>query len=104
MPTMPTKKEIQDLYFMDARFKLLEIASFLDRVDRHEGEADFRHPAFTKALVAMQNPAPGTTRTQAVHLALSDHSSEPAKSARIQFAYGAFEDLSGEAHNEEASS
>jgi len=40
---MPNKKDIQDLYFMDARFKLLEIASFLDRVARHDGEADFRH-------------------------------------------------------------
>ena len=39
---------------MDARFKLLEIASFLDRVDRHEGDADFRHPAFATALAAMQ--------------------------------------------------
>ena len=54
---------------MDARFKLLEIASFLDRVDRHEGDADFRHPAFAKALGAMQNPPEGTTRAQAVHLA-----------------------------------
>ena len=52
---MPTKKEIQDLYFMDARFKLLEIASFLDRVDRHEGDADFRHPAFAKALATETN-------------------------------------------------
>lgn len=91
---MPTKKDIQDLYFMDARFKLLEIASFLDRVDRHEGETDFRHPAFHEALKAMQNPPVGTTRTQAVHLAFSDHSTDPAESAAIQFAFGA--------HNEEA--
>lgn len=80
---------------MDARFKLLEIASFLDRVDRHDGEADFRHPAFLKALDAMQNPAEGTTRAQSVHLAFSDHSTEPAESATIQFAFGA--------HNEEVS-
>ncbi len=77
---------------MDARFKLLEIASFLDRVDRHEGEADFRHPAFLKALEAMQNPAEGTTRAQAVHLAFSDHSTEPADAATIQFAFGAVSD------------
>ena len=87
---------------MDARFKLLEIASFLDRVDRHDGEADFRHPAFSKAIEAMQNPPAGTTRAQAVHLAFSDHSSEPAESAGIQFAFGAYEGLSGDAHNEEA--
>lgn len=75
---------------MDARFKLLEIASFLDRVDRHNGEADFRHPAFQKALEAMQNPPEGTTRAQAVHLAFSDHSTEPAESATIQYAFGAY--------------
>jgi len=86
---MPTKKDIQDLYFMDSRFKLLEIASFLDRVERHDGEADFRHEAFMKALMAMQNPPEGTSRAQAVHLAFSDHSTQPAESATIQFAFGA---------------
>lgn len=90
---MPSKKDIQDLYFMDARFKLLEIASFLDRVDRHEGDADFRHPAFLKALEAMQNPPTGATRTQAVHLAFSDPSTEPAERATIQFAYGAHQEV-----------
>lgn len=96
---MPTKQDIQDLYFMDARFKLLEIASFLDRIDRSEGDADFRHPAFTKALEAMQNPPAGTTRAQAVHLSFSDHSTEPAEAAGIQFAYGAHDST----QNEEAS-
>ena len=86
---MPTKKEIQDLYFMDSRYKLLDIAAYLDRVDRHEGDADFRHPALLKAIDAMLNPPADTTRAQAVHLAFSDHSTEPAESAGIQFAYGA---------------
>jgi len=90
---MPNKKDIQDLYFMDARFKLLEIASFLDRVARHDGEADFRHPAFMKALSAMQSPPEGTTRAQAVHLAFSDHSTEPANSSQIQYATGAHQEL-----------
>ncbi|NIP94313.1 MAG: hypothetical protein GWO24_13050, partial [Akkermansiaceae bacterium] len=53
---MPTKKEILDLYFMDARYKLIDIAAFLDRVDRHEGDSDFRHAGFLKALDAMLNP------------------------------------------------
>lgn len=79
---------------MDSRFKLLEIASFLDRLDRHQGDADFRHPAFLQALEAMQSPPAGLTRTQAVHHAFSDHSEEPADAATIQFALGA--------HNEEA--
>ena len=39
---MPTKKDILDLYFMDARYKLIDIAAYLDRLDRHDGDADFR--------------------------------------------------------------
>ena len=74
---------------MDSRAKLLDIASFLDRLDRSEGEPDFRHPEFMKALVIMQNPPAGRTRTQAVLESLSDHSSEPAQTASIGFAYGA---------------
>ncbi|MBK1835654.1 hypothetical protein [Roseibacillus ishigakijimensis] len=84
-----TKAEIQDLYFMDSRAKLIDIASFLDRLDRMEGEADFRHPAFLGAMEAMKNPPEGRTRVQAVLEALSDHSEEPAESASIGFAYGA---------------
>ena len=30
---MPNKKDILDLYFMDARYKLIDIAAFLDRLD-----------------------------------------------------------------------
>ncbi len=86
---MPTKTEILDLYFMDARYKLLDIAAYLDRLERHDGEADFRHPAFLSALAAMQDPPEGLTRTQEVHPALSAPSPEPAEAASIQFAYGA---------------
>lgn len=86
---MTTKKDIQDLYFMNARYQLLDIAGFLDRVERHEGEADYRHPAFLKAIEALQSPPEGLTRAQAVHHIFSDHSTEPAETASIQFANGA---------------
>jgi len=83
------KQDIQNLYFMDSRYKLLDIAAYLDRVERHEGEADFRHPAFLKALNDMISPPQGLTRAQAVHHAFSDHSEELAETASIQFANGA---------------
>ncbi len=85
---MPNKKDILDLYFMDARYKLIDIAAFLDRVDRHEGEADFRHPAFLRALEAMLSPG-SEPRAKAVLDSLSDHSTEPSEKVEIQFAYGA---------------
>ncbi|TMQ01729.1 MAG: hypothetical protein E6L09_02270, partial [Verrucomicrobia bacterium] len=30
-PTLMTRHQVLDLYFMDARFKLIELAAFLDR-------------------------------------------------------------------------
>ena len=88
---MPSKTDILDLYFMDARCKLIDIAAFLDRVDRHEGEVDFRHRGFLKAMEAMLDPG-DDPRAKAVLDALSDHSVEPADKATIQFAYGAPQD------------
>lgn len=85
---MPSKTEILDLYFMDARHKLLDIAAFLDRVDRHEGDPDFRHAAFLEAIGAMLEPGE-RSRAQAILECLSDQSTEPAEAAGVQFAYGA---------------
>ena len=90
---MPTKTDILDLYFMDARYKLLDIAAYLDRLDRHDGELDFRQRGFDRALAAMQAPPSGKSRAQAVLEALSDHSTEPVEAATIQFAHGAPQDL-----------
>mgnify|MGYP005996297113 CR=1 FL=1 len=85
---MPSKKDILDLYFMDARCKLIDIAAFLDRIDRHEGETDFRYEGFKHALEALQNPG-GKPRAQAILECLSDHSEEPIPKAVIQGAFGA---------------
>lgn len=74
---------------MDSRFKLLDLAAYLDRIERHDGEADFRHPALLKAIDAMLAPPAGLTRAQAVHHAFSDHSTELLETASIQFANGA---------------
>ena len=89
MKTTPDKAAILDLYFMDARCKLIDIAAFLDRLDRHRGDADFRHPAFLTALRAMQAPDPGKSRVQTVLESLSDKSTTPADTAGTQGASGA---------------
>lgn len=85
---MPSKQDILDLYFMDARYKLIDIAAFMDRLDRHEGDADFRLDGFQKALNAMLEPGE-QSRAQAVLNALSDQSTEPIPKATIQGAFGA---------------
>ena len=79
-----------DLYFMDARSKLIDIAAFLDRLDRHEGDADFRHQAFLNAMDALRNPG-DKSRAQAVLESLSDHTTEPIEAAGTQGAIGAYD-------------
>lgn len=83
-----TRRQILDLYFMDARSKLIDLAAFLDRVDRAEGEADFRLEAFRTALQALHGSEP--ERAKQVLLALSDPTTEPIPSAPGKGAVGAW--------------
>lgn len=85
---MPSKKDILDLYFIDARHRLIDVAAFLDRVDRHSGDADYRVEAFQNALTSMMNPD-GKSRAQTVLEAFSDHSDTAASHASTQSASGA---------------
>lgn len=81
-----------DLYFLENRARLLEIASFLDRIDRYEGaaeaRADFRYQSFIRALRLLFES--GGPRTRAIQLSLSDLSSEPIESAVGLKAVGAW--------------
>ena len=43
---------------MEARAKLIDLATFLDRVDRAEGRDDFRIKAFRRALAELQKADP----------------------------------------------
>jgi len=83
-----TRQQVLDLYFMDARCKLIELAAFLDRVDRSEGEADFRLPALQTALSALAADQPG--RARSVLMALSDPTEQPLNAAPGKGACGAW--------------
>jgi hypothetical protein len=83
-----TRQQALDLYFMDARCKLIELAAFLDRVERSEGDADFRLEAIRQALPLLQ--AAGTERAKAVLLSLSDPTQEPIPAATGKGACGAW--------------
>lgn len=91
---MPSKQDILDLYFMDARCKLIDIAAFLDRMDRFDGEPDYRYNGFHEALDALLKPG-DQSRAQAVLNTLSDQSAEPIPKATIQGASGAPNKQSG---------
>jgi hypothetical protein len=82
------RRELLDLYFMDARSKLIDIAAFLDRVDRAEGEADFRLKAFQQALEELRQNEP--VRAKNVLLTFSDPTTEPLAAAPGKGACGAW--------------
>lgn len=85
--TPPQSVNLADLGFMDARSKLIDLAAFLDRVQRAGQEGDFRVQALKRAigLLALEQPS----RAREVLLSFSDPSTEPVAKAAMQGAIGA---------------
>ena len=84
-----TRDRVLDLYFMEARAKLIDLAAFLDRFDRAEGaDHDFRIEAFRKALTELHQAKP--ERAKRVLLSLSDPTAEPLPAATTKAASGAW--------------
>lgn len=84
---MPDKKDLLDLQFIDARHKLIDLAAFLDRIERHPGDADYRFQALKNALPLLLAERPD--RARAVLESFSDHSTELPQTAPFQGASGA---------------
>lgn len=74
--------------FMDARHKLLDIAAFLDRLERHHQENDFRVAALYDAIKCLSER--GEQRGYAIQMLLSDPSEEPIAAAHTKGATGAY--------------
>ena len=74
---------------MEVRAKLIDIAAFLDRVERAEGESDFRLAGFKKALTELNGKK--AERAKDVLLALSDPTTEPIAAATTKAACGAWQ-------------
>jgi hypothetical protein len=83
-----TRQQVLDLYFMENRAKLIDLAAFLDRVDRASGEADFRLAGFKEAMKQLSDGKP--ERAKQVLLALSDPTTEPIEKAPGKGAVGAW--------------
>jgi hypothetical protein len=84
LPTCPLpRSKVIDLYFMEHRAKLLDIAAFLDRIDRAGGEEsakeDFRIAAFKEAVAVLLDGRP--QRAKRILEVFSDPTSEPLASA-----------------------
>jgi hypothetical protein len=83
-----TKQQVLDLYFLDARHKLIELAAFLDRVERADGKDDFRLKAFRMALANLNGKT--KTKVKDVLIAFSDPTTEPVAKAAGKGAVGAY--------------
>lgn len=76
-----------DLQFIAARAQLIELAAFLDRVQRHGQDNDYRVAALRQTLAELATAEPG--RARRILEALSDPSADPIPAATIQGAFGA---------------
>ncbi len=85
--TPPASVNLVDLGFMDSRSKLIDLAAFLDRVQRAGQDADFRVQALKNALSLLAQDKP--QRARDVLLSLSDPSTKPVEKAAMQGAIGA---------------
>ena len=84
--------QIVDEYFIENRTRLLEIAAFLDRLDRVDADRavkDFRMQVFRDAIDALGTP--GGDRLNRIQLLLSDPTTEPLDRLDRKSALGAFD-------------
>ena len=86
--TPPQPVNLVDLGFMDSRSKLIDLAAFLDRVQRVGQEGDFRVQALRQAITLLQQNEP--QRAKQVLLSFSDPSTDPIPKATMQGAIGAW--------------
>ena len=80
-----SKKEVLDADFAAARAGVLDVAAFLDRVDRGEGEADFRYHALMDVLPLLS----ASGRVRAILEALSYRDDTVPETAAAKAACGA---------------
>ena len=77
-----TRTEIIDAYFMEHRARLIDIAAWLDRLDRARDSvpiADVRETAFRQALELLTDGS--SHRVRRILTLLSDHSADLPQSA-----------------------
>ena len=85
-----TRQQVLDLYFMEARAKLIDLGAFLDRMERASGDADFRFKAFQNALAELTKEPASADKARKILLSLSDPTTEPIPAATTKAACGAW--------------
>ncbi len=86
-----SQQQLVDEYFIEMRAKLLDVAAFLDRLDRstdHNAEEDFRMEAMRLALRLLSEAT--TDRVYSMQMLFSDVTTEPLAELDRKSAFGAF--------------
>jgi len=92
MHSLLSPKELLDEYFIENRNRLLEVAAFLDRLDRADPERaskDFRWKALSAALESLSGPSPN--HVLQIQRLLSDPTLEPLPALDRKSALGAYD-------------
>jgi hypothetical protein len=87
-----TQQQLINEYFMEVRAKILDVAAFLDRMDRsvdRNAEDDFRVVAMRQALQALCAGVP--SRVYDIQMIFSDPTTEPLMQLDRKSAFGAFD-------------
>ncbi len=87
-PLQPPSQSLVDQQFIAARHRLVELAAFLDRMDRHGHAGDYRVKTLVLALGELSSPV--SDRARRVQLAFSDPTSPPLDKAPGKAASGAW--------------
>jgi hypothetical protein len=90
-PSPLSATELVDEYFIENRTKLLDVAAFLDRLDRTapDGVDDFRMTALAEALAILAGPS--GERVVRMQMAFSDPTEAPLDSLDRKGALGAYD-------------
>ncbi len=98
-PSPLSPRELVDEYFIENRTKVLEIAAFLDRLDRADpsyASRDFRMKAFAEALAGLSRTS---GRVDHIQQLLSDPREGPLDALDRKSALGAYDRWSEEARS-----
>lgn len=82
------REVLTDLYYMDARARVLDLAAFLDRMDRAEGADDHRVRSLRAALALLADGQP--ERARRILESWSDPTPDPIPAAGTKGATGSW--------------
>jgi hypothetical protein len=87
-----TERQLVEEYFIEHRTKVLDLAAFLDRLDRasqRDAADDFRLGALRRALQVLCTDA-GPSRLEAIQMILSDTRTDLLEQLDRKSAFGAY--------------